>query len=289
MTTPTVGIALGGGGARGLAHIPVLEVLDEFGIVPTVVAGTSIGALIGSGYAAGMSGREIRAYAEEVFADSGAVLSRIWDQRPKKISELMAGMSGLSLQLNAPGIVDMFLPEAVPATFEELKIPLIAVASDYYGWQEAALSTGLLRPAIAASIAIPVLFKPVSVDRRVMIDGGAVNPLPIDQIRTRADITIGVDVVGGPKAPGNPIPKAAEVVFGASQLMMQTITREKLSHSAPDILITPNIAVFRVLDFFKIRAILRASEPVKDELRRKLDTTLKGGLPPPDRPAALPL
>lgn len=277
MSAPAIGLALGGGGARGLAHIPVLEALDELGVKPTIIAGTSIGAFIGAGYAAGMTGRDIRRYALDLFSDRTAVLSRIWGQRPRTFSDLMAGMGGLSLQLNAPGIVDLLLPETVPDTFEALTIPLIAVAADFYAWQNAPLSAGPLRPAVAASIAIPFLFKPVVVNGRVMVDGGVTNPLPVDQLAGTCDITLAIDVIGGPKGDATKIPRAGDVAFGATQVMMQTITREKLRHSAPDILLTPNIANFKVLDFFRVRAILKASEPVKDDLKHALAARLEHG------------
>lgn len=274
MTHPRIGLALGGGGARGMAHIPVIEVLDEFGVRPTIIAGTSIGALIGAGYANGMTGKEMRATVLEMFADRSAVLARVWDLRPKTIGDLMSGMTGFSLQLSAERIAETFLPKELPVKIEDLPLTFVAIAADYFAWHDAPLASGPLRRAVAASIAIPFLFKPVVVDGRVMIDGGVVNPLPVEHVRNQADIVIAVDVIGGPR--GNPaaVPKPGDVAFGAAQITMQTITREKLRHSPPDILLSPNINVFRVLDFFKVRAILKASEPIKDELRRALDEKL---------------
>lgn len=274
MSGPRIGLALGGGGARGLAHIPVLEVLDEFGITPSIVAGTSIGAFIGAGYAGGMSGKDIRSYVQDLFSDRGAVLARIWDQRPRSFGDLVSGFSGVSLQLSAERIVDLFLPDQLPNTIEDLPTPFTAVASDFYNGTAATLAAGALRPSIAASIAIPILFRPVVVNERVMIDGGLTNPLPIDIAGKDADIVIAVDVVGGPQGETSRVPKAVDLAFGTSQVMMRTITRERLKTHAPDILLTPNIDAFRVLEFFRVRAILKASEPIKDELRRALDAKL---------------
>ena len=83
--SPRIGLALGGGGARGLAHIPVLEALDELGLVPVVIAGTSIGAIAGACYAAGMSGRDIRDYAIARFHNRPDVFARLWQMRPKRM------------------------------------------------------------------------------------------------------------------------------------------------------------------------------------------------------------
>lgn len=276
MSNPRIGLALGGGGARGLAHIPVLEVLDEFGIQPTIIAGTSIGSFIGAGYAGGMTGLEIRDYAYGLFSDSTALLTRIWNLRPKSLTEFRAGVGNMSLQLNAEQVINMFLPPQLPQTIEELSIPYAAIAADFYGWDTAELKSGPLRPAIAASIAIPAVFKPMLLNNRVMIDGSAVNPLPFDLIRDQSDITIAVDVVGGPQAELiAALPKTSEVALGTSQLMMQSILREKLRHAAPDILLRPNIEIFGIFDFLKIRPILKSAEPIKEELRRQLGDKLE--------------
>ncbi|MEM6665969.1 MAG: patatin-like phospholipase family protein [Pseudomonadota bacterium] len=273
MSEPRIGLALGSGGARGLAHIAVLEVIDEFGIHPSVIAGCSIGAFIGSGYAAGMSGKEIRAYATETFADRGSVLAKLWEQRPKKLTDLFAGGIGIR-QLDAEWVTQVFLPETLPNHIEDLRIPFRAVATDFYGWQPTVIDSGDLRSAVSASIAIPFLFKPVVRSDRVLVDGAATNPLPFDIIRGDADITIAVDVVDGPKGDPTVVPKAFDSIFGATQLLMQSVITEKLAHSAPDILVRPNINIFAVLDFFKITPILRASETAKDELRRDLERAL---------------
>lgn len=271
MTQPRIGLALGGGGARGLCHVHVISVLEEFGITPSIICGTSIGAMVGAGAAGGMSGRDLEAYARDAFSDSGKALARLWANRPRAGVGLFGG---LSLQLDAEQVVAAFLPPDLPERIEALSVPFIAVAADFYEWSTAALAEGDLRRAIAASIAIPVVFKPVIVDGRVMIDGGTVNPLPFDLIRDRADITIAVDIVGGPKGDPSRRPRTSDVSFGATQIMLQTITREKLRHSAPDILLRPNIDVFRIFDFLKVHAILKASEPMKDDLRRQLEDRL---------------
>ncbi len=101
-------------------------------------------------------------------------------------------------QIDAEKFCAQFLPEAVPVDFAALEIPLTVMATDLHRRQEAPLSSGALRPALAASIAIPGLFRPVTIDGRILIDGGATNPLPFDQLSGLADIIVAVDVFGLP-------------------------------------------------------------------------------------------
>jgi NTE family protein len=157
-----IGLALGGGGARGIAHILVLEVFDELGLKPAAIAGTSIGAIVGAAYAAGMEGREIREAVCAFYARRREVLTKLWRARPLAFTDLLRGRS-LTPQFDAGLILDTFVPgfERLPKTFEELGIPLKIVACDFYGASEVVLSEGDLKTAIAASIAIPALFRPV--------------------------------------------------------------------------------------------------------------------------------
>ncbi len=137
---PRIGLALGGGGARGFAHIPVLEALDELGIRPSVISGTSIGAIMGAAYAAGMSGKEIGAYSTRMFRNRSDVFARLWQLRPKRVRDLFAQGALTIGQFDAQRIVERFLPEEIPRDFADLQIPLKVVATDFYGWQEAVLT-----------------------------------------------------------------------------------------------------------------------------------------------------
>lgn len=272
---PRIGLALSGGGARGLAHIPILEALDELGVRPSVIAGTSIGGIIGAGYAAGMSGAEIRAFAVERFRNRADVIARLWRLRPKRVRDLFAA-GGLTIgQFDAERVLEEFLPEAMPRDFAGLAIPLKIVATDFYGWQEVVMAHGALFPALAASAAIPVLFRPVMIDEVVMVDGGITNPLPFDVILGECDVVVAVDVVGGPVNRKGRMPGSTEAIFGATQLFMQSIAREKMRRArAPEILVRPPDDGFRVLDFLKVQAIIKSAEGVKDEVKRKLDHLL---------------
>ena len=270
-----VALALGGGGARGLAHVAVLETLDEMGIRPVAIAGTSIGALIGAPYAAGMSGKEIRTHVTALARDRGSLFGKLIAARAGgSIGSLIAsGFRGASL-IDAEKFCAQFLPDRVPDSFEALPIPLTVIASDLYSRRETAISSGPLRTAVAASMAIPGVSRPVLFEGRVMVDGGATNPLPFDRVRSLADIVIAVDVAGPPAEDCTDMPNAFECYLATVLVMAQTIIDEKIKQGAPDIVLRPNVGIFRALDFLRASAILRAAEPVKAELRRKLSTLL---------------
>lgn len=274
--SPRIGLALGGGGARGLAHVHVLEAFDELGVRPAAIAGTSIGAIVGAGYAAGMSGTEVRETVLDAFRRPGEVWSKVWQLRPKRFTDLLGG--GL-VQFDPERVLDLFLPTSLPERFEDLAIPLAVVAADFYACREVEIAAGPLRRAIAASIALPIVFRPVEIDGVAMIDGGVVNPLPFDRLPGDVDVVVAVDVVGGPVRPADrSYPNARESIFGASQILMQSVIAEKLKSRRPDILVRPAVDIFRVLDFLKAAAIVRATAPVKDEVKRKVEAALEGRL-----------
>ena len=272
----TFALALGGGGARGLAHIAVLEALDEIGARPSAVAGTSIGALVGAAYAAGMSGREIRRFVIALAHDRGEIFRRLIAARAGTFSNLFNIGFGSATLVDAEKFCAQFLPEQVPDDFGALAIPLMIIASDLYRRQPAVFASGALKPALAASIALPTLVRPVVIDDRVLIDGGATNPLPFDQLRGRADIVVAVDISGEPADERRDIPNPWECLLTTVLVMGSAITAEKLKHGAPDLIVRPKVGGFRSLDFLQASAILRASEPVKAEVKEKLAALLAG-------------
>jgi NTE family protein len=268
------GIAFGGGGARGLAHIHVIEALDELGIKPVAIAGSSIGAIMGAGMASGMSGKEIHDHARSILGRRAEVATRMWRARPGTFAEVMEGGLRVS-QFNVERILKAFLPEAVPATFAELKIPLKVTATDFFGHKLAVFNEGDLHSALAASAAIPAVFRPVTRDGRLLIDGGIYNPVPFDLIENDADIIIAVDVVGAPTEAERKQPTSVDLMFGATQLMMQSIIANKLRQCQPDILIRPTVSKYRVLDFMKIDALMAESADIKDELKRQIEAAIE--------------
>jgi NTE family protein len=267
---PTFALALGGGGARGLAHIHAIEALDELGIEPVAIAGSSIGAIMGAGMAAGMSGEDIHHYAKSILGRRGEVASRIWKSRPGSLREVVAGGFRLG-QFDIPRILKAFLPDVVPDRFEQLKIPLKVTATDFYGHKAAVFESGDLLSALAASAAIPAVFRPVLRDGRYYIDGGFYNPVPFDLLFGQADILIAIDVVGSPEGDPSVAPSTLDLMFGTSQLMMQSIIETKLAQRRPDIFLQPPVSKFRVLDFLKIDKVMSATAPLKNELKRALD------------------
>ncbi len=188
--TKSLGLALGGGGARGIAHIAVLEVLDEMGVVPTAIAGASVGAMIGAAYAAGFSGRDIRRHVIALAHDRTEVLRRLVAARAGSFASLFSGGFGTAAQVDGEKFCEQFMPAAMPEDFGGLRIPLMVIASDLYRREQVVITSGPLRRAIAASIALPTLVRPVVIDDRVLVDGGATNPLAVryrERARRRGD------------------------------------------------------------------------------------------------------
>ncbi|WP_416408924.1 patatin-like phospholipase family protein [Agrobacterium rosae] len=262
-------MALGGGGARGICHINIVEALDELGIRPTAIAGSSIGSIIGAGMAAGMSGRDIREYTLELMGKKGSVANKLWSLGPASMRHAVFGFR--LGQFNLELVLDALLPSAMPKTFEGLKIPLKVTATDYYAQSEVIVESGDLRQALAASSAIPALFMPIRMNDRIMIDGGIFNPVPYDHLLDKADIVIAVDVVGGPEGDGTTMPSRFESLFGASQLMMQSVISLKLRMHPPHIFLRPPVNRFKVLDFRKAHEVLAESLVSKDDLKRQIE------------------
>lgn len=266
-------LALGAGGARGLAHIAVIEALDEMGVAPVAIAGSSIGAVIGAGYAAGLSGRAMRRHLIKIAHDRGEVLRRVMAARAVAWSEILGAGFGNPLVVDGEKFYDAFLAELLPASFADLKIPLILVTADLHRREMLLLTEGDLKPALSSALAVPGLVRPVAVGARVLVDGGVVDPLPFTVLRGKADVILAIDVSGG-AAEGGGVPDPWESLFAAISIMGHTIVTEKLKSGAPDLVLRPNIGIFRMLDFLQASAILRVAEPIKAEVKEKLGPLL---------------
>lgn len=275
MSEPTVALALGAGGARGLAHIRALQALDDLGLKPAAIAGSSIGAIIGAGYASGMSGDDMHAYVRERFENRFELLASLWKLRPQDVLRFMAE-GGLRLgEISIERVIDVFLPERVGRDFSELKIPLHVVATDYYAQRDHVFRSGALRPALAASAAIPAVFLPVKIGGEIYVDGGMTNPAPFDILGGRADIIAAIDVSGGPQGERGTHPGKVDIMYASTQLMQHAIIEAKAENHQLDICLRPDVGRFRALDFLRTESVLTASLPLRDEFKRALGAAME--------------
>jgi len=272
---PSVAIALGGGGARGIAHVLALEALDEAGIQPAAIGGTSMGAVIGAAYAAGLEARAIKNHILRVLRNRSDVIGKLMRARVGRFADLVLRGRGNPVMLDPEIFLELFWPPEMPESFESLAISTLVVATNYLDRNEVVYRSGPLKPAVAGSMAIPGLFRPVEHGRGVLIDGGAVNPLPYDLLFDCADIVIAIDVTFGGRSRARRIPSPLESMFGAAQIMQGAITEQKIRRRPPDVLIRPKVEQFGLLDFFRAGQILRGAEESKDELKRALHAQMK--------------
>lgn len=269
-----IGLALGGGGARGIAHIHVLEAFDDLGIKPSVISGSSIGGIVGAGYAAGMSGAEVREYAIQTFTKSSEILAKFWKMRGSAIGRLFDKGSNRFAEIDPLKIMNSFLPADLPQDFSELSIPMRIIVADFYEMTEMVLSEGDLYQALAGTAAIPVLFRPQLINGRLVVDGGILNPVPFDVFDDDMDLVVAVDVVGKPVGQNPSLPSRKELGYGTLQLLMQRITSLKIEQKKPDLMIRPNIHEYRVLDFLKTEEILWNTFETRQDTRQRLEKLL---------------
>lgn len=267
----TIGVALGGGGAKGLAHIPMLEALDELGVEPTCIAGTSIGAVVGLLYASGRSGRWLRRRVERLLpAEQRPIRSAIQRKQLLQWAEFVAFDFGRRGLLKADKFLSALASDVRATTFEDLPRPLQVVAADYWRREQVVFGSGDLLTAVRASMALPGIFAPTEIDGRVLLDGGTVNPVPYDLILDRCDITIAVNVMGHRAEGISDVPTAADAIFGAFQIMQRAILSEKLLRRPPTIYVEPEIVGVRVLDFHKARVVFDQAKSAKQRLKKEL-------------------
>lgn len=259
---PRIGLVLGSGGARGLAHIVVLETLDRLGIRPVQIAGTSIGAILGAAYASGVSGAELRAHVIKDFRNRTDVMTRLFQTRVGRLADIWKGGLGNPVLVDGEAILERFMPRPLPERFEELAIPMSIIAADFHRLDRVVFSSGPLMPAVAASMAIPGLVKPVVFGDRVMVDGGTVDPLPVKAINAEVDLILAIDVSrAAAREEGAKIPGAVETGFRVYDLMQAALADAHASDNARPIRrLKAPVEGFNALDFFAAKKILAASE-----------------------------
>ena len=275
ISSPTIGISFGAGGARGIAHLLMIEALDELGVKPTIISGSSIGAVVGAFYAAGFSAKEMREILNQLInPKSDSVFDFLLKSDIVKMFTMFDPQFIRSGFIKGEKFQNYMKSHLQVSRFEELKIPLKIVATDYWKKEAVIFEKGDLIQPIKASYSLPGLFTPVKIKNRILIDGGAVNPLPFDLIMDKCDITIAIDVTAFKAQNESEIPPTFDSVFTTYQTMQNSIIKERLKFLKPDIYIRPEIYDVRVFDFVKADLIFKQAETAKEELKRQLDKLL---------------
>ena len=271
----SVGLALGGGGARGIAHIHALAAVDELGIRPAMIAGTSIGAILGAAYASGMSADDIRSFARQRLGDRWALMSDLIRAAGKGSKSAMPlADARMRRRFDPLRLIGSLLPADFPARFEDLGIPLKISATDFFAQTEQVFDHGPLLPALAASAAVPVVFRPVTVNGHTYIDGGATNPVPFDLLRPHVDVVIAIDVIGDNAIRSAKPVRRIDALTASSHIMQRAIVTAKRAAFEPDVLIRPEIGGVRVHEFLRIEEILDRCSAFKEVLKDRINAAV---------------
>ncbi|HRQ47957.1 MAG TPA: patatin-like phospholipase family protein [Rhodocyclaceae bacterium] len=253
----------------------MLQVFDDLGIRPQVIAGTSIGAVIGALYASGLSAKEIRAIFDEFGGSSLDAMSALMDDDVGldlgKLLTIDMSNGGL---IDQSGFLRFLASKTTAKTFADLEIPLRVIATDYWSGETIVLDSGDLIEAAGASMAVPGLFAPLKRDERLLIDGGTSDPLPWNHLTGCCDLIVAVDVSGSRRRSADGLAPLLEVLFNTFEIMQQSIVAEKMRHGAPDIYIKPDISGIRLLHFNRIETILEQAEPAARQLRDAIEQRL---------------
>lgn len=270
---PKIGLVLSGGGAKGLAHIGTLKVIDSLGIKIDHIAGTSMGAIVGSLYASGYTGKQLDSIFETINFDQ--IIS---DQIPRKAQTYyerrdderyavtlpfkdfqVSVPSSLSKGQNVYNLLSQLLSHVKDVNdFNNLPIPFFCVATDIETGKEVILNSGYLPRAVNASGALPSLFAPVEIEDQLLTDGGVTDNYPIEKLRALGmDVIIGVDVQDGLKE-RQEITSAFDILSQINNF--RTIDAMNLKEPKTDIYIAPNIENFSLISFDAGRTIIEAGE-----------------------------
>jgi NTE family protein len=261
---PKVGLALGGGFARGIAHVGVLRVFQENQIPIDFLAGTSVGALIGVGYAAGAS-------LDEMERQAGSTTFR-------DFAEWSLSRHGLASDKRLEAFVRRLTPVR---TFGELLIPLAISATDLNSGEAVYFTEGELGPALCASCAYPGLFRPVENDGRQLVDGFLTAPVPVDGLRRLgAELLIGVHL--GSLSPFERPRNIIEVIARSFSIIERYA--EYTWRYATDIIIQPDVRKFRWDDFAKTPELIEAGRTAALASLEKIKAALNPAAETPQRP-----
>jgi len=298
---PRIGLALSGGGARGIAHVGVLKVLDEMHVPISCVTGTSMGSIFAGAYAVGRSPAEIEQMVlatnwDDIFRDNPprqeiSIRRKADDFKTLFAPEFGAKNGGLVLPkgvISGVSIEAFLRVVAQPAIgitdFDKLPVPYRAVATDLETGEAVVLSHGDVAEAMRASMSVPGAISPVSIDGRLLVDGMIANNLPIDQARELcADVVIAVNI-GTPPLKRDEITSALAVVNQMMGFLGKQTVDEQLKRMGPhDVLITPDLGNISVADYARGKDAIRLGE----EATRKMAASLSRYSLPPEQYAAL--
>jgi NTE family protein len=256
-----IGVALGGGGVRGVAHIAYLKAIEECGIKPCVISGTSSGSIVGALYAGGMSPDDIFAAIERMFSIR---------RESRAIGKLKRMPENLVTSL-----VKKYLHRILPQhRFEDLQIPLKIVATNYHSLEERVFDSGNVLSAIMGSIALPGVFSPQMIDDQYYMDGGATNIVPFDIIRDECDILVAIDVSKVRENTYKVSPKkAVKATWAATH---EALIRHKLERSPVDLFERPNFHKVKTMEFNKYKRVYQRANELVPAFEQKLNMILKG-------------
>jgi NTE family protein len=241
-----IGLALGGGGARGFAHIGVLEVLESEGINISAIAGTSMGSVIGSLYASGVTIKDILDFMnsndwKRFLISANFTIPNLPAINSRRVNKILSKLLG-------------------DKTFDDCRLPFCAVAADIVSKEKVFLKEGKLIEAIKASIAIPGVFEPVVRDGQILIDGGVVEPVPIEAVRSMdVDFVIAVALDNVER---KAIPNSKTSVLQMLDVSLAMMEREIYEKYFPgaDVIIQPRTGNFGVFEFGKAQELINTGK-----------------------------
>ena len=267
MEKQKIALVLGAGGARGIAHIGIIEEFLRRGYEITSVAGTSMGALVAGAFAAGHL---------ETFKQWISQLDR------RKIFSLM------DFSLRGDGLINgtrflNHMKKLIPdVRIDKLPIHFTAIAADWISGREVVMDSGMMYDAIHASIAIPALCRPVAVGDQLLIDGGVVNPLPVNRVhRTEGDVLVAIHACAGFSEPYEKRVKYSrnfyKLLISSSQIFQQSIARLTLQQCPPDLFIKLEADTYGIFEMLRAKEIIeygrtiagKALDEFEEKLRRK--------------------
>ena len=256
MIGPKIGVALGGGAIRGAAHIGVLQALDDNGIRPDIISGTSMGALIGAFYAFNVPLNRIRTLAQKI--------------TPLNIMKISDSKLGLLSNMKIAGILRDTLGDVA---IEDSPVPLAIIATDIRTGDKVVLKKGDLGTAVLASTCLPGVFKPIEMDGTLLVDGGLVEDVPISPLRPMgADVVIGVNL--GAERKYEPPLDAIDILINSYDILIDQYVAIQVRDA--DVMIEPRLSAFHRTDMKRIPELVNEGYRAASEKVRTIDKLIAG-------------